>query len=149
MKVLLKRQNDKIAEELTVNFIEAKSKDGKIHNLLPTQIQKFIFEPEDSSRDDLKDYEIARKGLLSLCYKTFIGKEAEKDDIEISQWSDNNYQQRWTIASFRKYYEDDELICYSIESCGDRLNGDIDWKDFGYLIKEGYKYLKIISKEDD
>lgn len=89
-------------------------------------------------KDNLKDYEIDRVGNLSLCYKTFIHRKCKDDEIEISMW-DENFQSRWTIASFDK---DEKCDCYRLNSCLDRLNDKkINWQDFGELVKKGYEFL--------
>lgn len=93
---------------------------------------------------ELKDYEIERKGRLSLSYKTFFNKKANKDDIEICMW-DKRFKYRWTIASF-DYYEKE--MCYQLISCCDRLNDeDINWSDFGILVQAGYKHLGDYDNE--
>ncbi len=92
----------------------------------------------NDKKDNLKDYEIDRVGNLSLCYKTFIHRKCKDDEIEISMW-DENFQSRWTIASFDK---DEECDCYCLNSCVDRLNDKkINWQDFGELVKKGYEFL--------
>ena len=63
----------------------------------------------------MKEYEIKRKGRLSLGYKTIIGRKVTNEDIEITMWN-KSFTTRWTIASFEK---DEES--YYLESCGERL----------------------------
>lgn len=100
------------------------------------------------------DFEIKRLGHLSLAYKTwshiypskyYKPFESKETDLEISMW-DSNFEYRWTIASFEMDYEDEEFNGYKLVSCGERLkNPDINWADFGELVKCGYaqidKYL--------
>lgn len=85
-----------------------------------------------------KKWLIMQLGNIALCYKTFIGKEATKKDIEICKFNDDNT--RYTIASF-DYNEKEE--CYCLNSCVNRLNDkDINWKDFGTLVLQGYSILE-------
>ena len=86
---------------------------------------------------EIYDYEIMRLGHLALGYKTFIGREATRDDIEIYEWSED-YTSRWTVASF-EYDEDEEV--YTLVSCGDRLSRIDDWEAFGILVQTGYDIL--------
>lgn len=90
-----------------------------------------------------KDGDISKIGNLSLGYKTFFGKKAKEDDLEICQWdSKENY--KWTIANF-DYNE--EYECYELNSCLSRLNDkNINWKDFGELVQKGYEILKKRGK---
>lgn len=83
------------------------------------------------------DYEIMKVGHLALGYKTFIGREAKEDEIEIYEWS-KDFTSRWTIASF-EYDEKEEI--YNVVSCGDRLSRITDWEAFGELVKTGYDLL--------
>ena len=85
-------------------------------------------------------------GNLSLSYKTFIGKEAKEDDLEICQW---NLKEgcKWTIASFEY---DEEYNCYALNSCLNRLDDkNIDWEVFGLLVKKAYKILNNVLKGAD
>lgn len=92
---------------------------------------------DEEKMQEIYDYEIMRLGHLALGYKTFIGKEATRDDIEIYEWSED-YTSRWTVASF-EYDEDEEV--YTLVSCGDRLSRIDDWEAFGELVKTGYNIL--------
>lgn len=80
---------------------------------------------------------------LELRFKSFLGKEADLDEIEIVKW-DEEKEYCWTIASFEKCDEE-----YCLESCGERLEKDIDWATFGQLVELGYKYLHAIDIFDD
>lgn len=91
----------------------------------------------DETKCEDKDYEIVRIGHLALGYQTFIGREADKDEIEIYEWS-KDFTSRWTIASF-EYDEKEEV--YNVVSCGDRLSRIDDWGAFGELVKTGYNIL--------
>ena len=94
---------------------------------------------EEQENEMLHDYEIKRIGHLSLGYVySGISKAFHEDAIEICKWNDD-FTNRWTIAFFE--YEPEEK-CYKLESCGDRLNdSDINWTDFGVLVKKGYEIL--------
>lgn len=83
------------------------------------------------------NYEIMKIGQLALGYKTFIGREAKEDEIEIYEWS-KDFSSRWTVASF-KYNEKEEV--YNVVSCGDRLSRIDDWEAFGALVEAGYNLL--------
>jgi hypothetical protein len=100
---------------------------------------KYTINKEKSEKYRKKNGDILKLGNLSLSYKTFIGKEAKEDDLEICQWDlKENY--KWTIASF-EYNE--EYECYELNSCLNRLdNNDINWEDFGELVQNGYEILK-------
>ena len=80
---------------------------------------------------------------LELRFKSFLGKEANLDEIEIVKW-DEEKEYCWTIASFKKYDEE-----YHLESCGERLERDIDWVIFGQLVELGYRYLHAIDVLND
>ena len=86
-------------------------------------------------------YLIKQEQDLGLCYKTYINKKAEPDEIEICKF--NSDGTRYTIASF-DYDEDEE--CYCLNSCCDRLKIDINWTIFGSLVKQGYEMLKEVDK---
>ena len=141
MKVIT--NNDEI---LNVKEIRVISNDNSADILFPTQIKSILFEDEDKI---LKDYEIKRINNLSLCYKAFIGRTANKDEIAICL-CDKELRSKWTIASFEPHYDGDHLEGYSLESCGDRLNDkEINWTDFGKLVQFGYNYLNNLLKEDE
>ena len=91
----------------------------------------------DETKYKDEDYEIVRIGHLALGYQTFIGRETDKDEIEIYEWSED-YTSRWTVASF-EYDEDEEV--YTLVSCGDRLSRIDDWEAFGALVQTGYDIL--------
>ena len=82
-------------------------------------------------------YLIYQMGDYILGYKTFIHRDAAKDEIEICRY-DENGKTRYTIASF--YYNNDNKT-YEVRSCMDRLNDNIDWNTFGKLVEIGYEYL--------
>lgn len=82
---------------------------------------------------------------LVLCYKTFIGKEPKEVDLEICKLTDEGL--RYTIASFDY---DKRECCYELNSCGERLaHYDIDWEDFGFLVRLGYKHIEEHRYEVD
>ena len=140
----------KTGEKLKILKIQVETDNGKTKYINPKQINNFIFEPIDETMDDLHSYEIKRLGNLSLCFKTFIGKTPQEDDIEISMW-DKSFLHRWTIASFEPHYDDEDIDSYELVSCGSRLNDkDINWKDFGKLVKLGYEWLdEYLNKKEN
>ena len=139
----------KTGEKFKIKEITVIDKNDKLKRFCPEQIKSIIFEDLDRNMDDIKDYEIKRLGNLSLCFKTFLGKEAKETDIEICQWSDD-FKTRWTIASFEPEYDDGYLEGYEVVSCGDRLTDkEIDWTNFGSLVNYGYNWLENHVKEDE
>lgn len=91
----------------------------------------------DETKYKDEDYEIVRIGHLALGYQTFIGREADKDEIEIYEWNED-FTSRWTIATFE--YDEKEAV-YTLVSCGDRMSNIDDWGAFGELVKTGYNIL--------
>lgn len=88
---------------------------------------------------DMENYEIERIGRLALRYKTFFGREAYADEIEICMW-DEGFTHRWTIASF-----DYDIKKDSYYLVGNEYLVDIqDWSAFGKLVKRGYEKLNNI-----
>ena len=143
---LLTKNNEKL-DIIMVNVINEK---GLPDVVFPNQIQKILFENEGLK--DLKDYELARFGRISVAFKTFIDREAKEDEIELSLWN-KNFKSRWTIASFEKDFEDDDWMGYKLVSCGERLNNeDINYSNFGKAVKFAYeilnKYYFKHNKED-
>lgn len=91
-----------------------------------------------------KDYLLHKCNNLALCYKTFIGKEPKETDLEICAITDEGL--RYTVASFN--YDKRER-CYELDSCGERLaHNDIDWEDFGFLVRLGFKHIAQHCKND-
>ena len=130
--------NKKDVKKMVKSFKKAGTSisNKELEDLMRRIIQEELDRRE--KEDDKKDYEILRSGRLSLCYKTFIDRTGEEDEIEICMW-DKKFTNRWTIASFE--YEP-EYNCYKLESCGERLNdSNINWMDFGVLVKKGYEIL--------
>ena len=82
------------------------------------------------------DYEIKRLGRLVLGYKTFIGRKANEDEIEICMW-DSDFTHKWTVASF-EYNE--KLNLYDLKGSA-YLRNVQDWIAFGTLVKEGFEIL--------
>lgn len=94
----------------------------------------------------LKDYELKRIGNLSVCYKTFISKKANLNEIDICMWN-KDFTRRWTIASFEF---DEHGFCYDLVSCGDRLTDkNINANDFFELVRWGYHYLEGVEKYEE
>ena len=87
---------------------------------------------------------IKQEGDLALCYNTYINREANWNEIEICRMNKDN-KTRYTIAHFR-YNEHED--CYIIESCVDRLDDEeINWENFGKLVRYGYKILNTSEVE--
>ena len=82
------------------------------------------------------EYEIKRIGRLALGYKTYINRQAAKDEIEICMW-DEGFTHRWTIASFEYNEKQDS---YYLE-CSEYLVDVQDWVAFGALVTGGFKFL--------
>ena len=57
--------------------------------------------------------------------------------IMINQWAIDN-SHKWEIASFK--YDEDEDYWY-LRTYGN-FNANVDWYDFGCLVKLGYKWIK-------
>lgn len=76
----------------------------------------------------LKPYEIMRIGNLSLCKQTFLGRDAEPNEIEISVW-DEAFQSRCTIAFFEEN---------GLSFVGDRIVSmpGINFTDFKKLVQK-------------
>lgn len=106
-------------------------------NTIKKLIKEVLKEERKEKMKEEKKYEILRLGNLALGYKTFLGREAMEDEIEIYEY-DNTFSWRWTIASFE--IREDKTI--EIKSCGDRLKNIEDWNAFGQLVKEGYRILE-------
>ena len=84
---------------------------------------------------------IKRLNNLSLSYKAHIGREAKATDLKICIWTklDDGNEYKYTIASLNY---DEEYDYYTLNSCLDRLDDEnINWNDFGELVKEGYHIL--------
>lgn len=133
MKVVTKN-----CEILNVKEVHVTNDDELPGIIFPDQIQRFIF---DETGKDLKDYELARFGRISVAYKTFINNQLSEDDLELSLW-DKDFKSRYTIASFERDFEDNDWMGYKLVSCGERLNDeDINYSDFGKAVKFAYKIL--------
>ena len=140
MKVITKNN-----EELNVTEILTQSDEGITKNLFPNEIHRFIFELKDKSASDLKSFELARFGRISVA---FNNEKSKEDDIELSLW-DEDFETRWTIASFEKDYDDDYWAGYELKSCGNRLDDkDINYSDFGKAVQYAYKILNKYYKEN-
>lgn len=114
-------RNNKIVH---TEFIEEKIDEVYI----PTQ--------RDIIKDERFEYEIKRLGSLALGYKIFIGRKANKDEIEIYMWN-SNFTYRWIIASF-EYNK--ETNSYDLKG-NEHLKDVQDWIAFGTLVKEGFEIL--------
>lgn len=136
---------DVAIDDITEKVINKYSQDviyNDIINDLKQIFKDWTTKQIDVQSGNLKSV-ITSKGNLSLSYKTFIGKqglEKHLDEIEIVLWKrdENNNPYCYTISSFEK----DESNNYTLVSCYERLNDlNIDWKVYGDLVLEGYKYL--------
>lgn len=64
-------------------------------------------------------------------------EETNHKYLMINQWARDN-SHKWGIASFR--YNEDEDYWY-LQTYGN-FNPNVDWYDFGCLVKLGYKWIK-------
>lgn len=119
-------------------YIKNEKKKMTFKDDLKQIIKSVLIEIKDESQKQQKGEkcEIKRLGKLALGYKTFVGREANEDEIEICMW-DSDFTHKWTIASFEY---DKETNSYNLEgSC--YLRDVQDWIAFGTLVKEGFEIL--------
>lgn len=69
--------------------------------------------------------------------------ETKRKYIMIHQWA-KDFSHKWGIATFE--YEEDEGYWY-LRTYGN-FNSNIDWYDFGCLVKLGYKWIKELGWEE-
>lgn len=67
-------------------------------------------------------------------------EETNHKYIMINQWA-KDFSHKWGIAVFR--YEKDEDYWY-LQTYGN-FNPNVDWYDFGCLVKLGYKWIEELG----